>query len=62
VTRLLGVLFLVILVVGAIGYSRGWFSVSKSSEGFNVTVDKQKMEEDEKKLEEAAKKLKEGAK
>jgi hypothetical protein len=62
VTRLLGVLFLVILVVGAVGYYRGWFSVSESPQGFNVTVDKQKLEEDEKKLKEAAEKLKEGAK
>ncbi len=53
--RLLGVLFLVLLVVGAIGYYRGWFSVSESSQGINVTVDKKKIEEDVKDVKEKVK-------
>jgi hypothetical protein len=48
--------------VSGIGYYRGWFSVSKTSEGINVTMDKQKLQEDEaaakKKLEDAAKAIK----
>ena len=52
VIRLLGVLFLVLLVVGAIGYYRGWFSVSESQQGINVTVDKKKIEEDVKDVKE----------
>ncbi len=54
-TRLLGILVLVALVVGGIGYYRGWFTVAKEGDTFNVTVDTKKIEADKKKMEDAVK-------
>jgi hypothetical protein len=59
-SRFLGVVLVLVLAVGALGYYRGWFSFSKTTDQGNVhigvTVDKQKIEADE---EAAKKKLKE---
>jgi len=49
--RLLGVVFLLMLVVGGLGWFLGWFTLSTSGDGvnthINVVVDQQKMKADE---------------
>ncbi len=64
-TRLLGALVLVVLVVGAVGYYLDWFTFTKKNDGkdvhFNVTVNKDKIETDVKKtIEDAKGKMGEG--
>lgn len=68
--RLIGIVLILLLIVGGVGYYQGWFSFSKTTEGGNVhmgvTVDKQKIEADEaaakKKAEEVGQKIKEQVK
>ena len=65
--RLIGVLVLVLLIIGVIGYYQGWLSVSSADQGgttsVNVSIDKEKAkeapEQAAKKIQEAGRQLKE---
>ncbi len=66
-TRLVGFLVIVLIVIGVIGYYQGWLNVSSANQGgttnVNVTLDKEKMKESEekavKKVQDASRQLKE---
>jgi hypothetical protein len=65
-TRLLTLLIVLVVCIGALGFYQGWFSIgSTSSEGkshITLEVDKEKIREDEKKAEDKAKDLEHRAK
>jgi hypothetical protein len=58
-TRFLGVLVVIVLIVGCVGYFLGWFTFSSdSTEGkthITINVDRDKIKETEKKVEETVK-------
>ena len=59
--RFIGVLCVIVLVIAAFGWYRGWFAFGTSHEGdktnINISVDKEKIREDEKGVEEKLRKL-----
>ncbi|MFL5245831.1 MAG: hypothetical protein ACJ8FY_27470 [Gemmataceae bacterium] len=60
-TRLLGILVLLVVGVVALGLYQGWFTVTSDNAddktNINIKVDKKKMQEDEKKAEQKAQEL-----
>ena len=59
--RFISVLLVIVLVIAAFGWYRGWFVFGTSHEGdktnINISVDKDTLREDEKKVEDKVRKL-----
>lgn len=60
--NLLGTIFLLIIILAVVGYSRDWFSVSKETAGteteLHIQIDRQKIRKDTKNATQVAREIK----